>query len=136
MNGEYTETMHTDGRRTFIKYRNRFITVHGPATAARLLLEIGDAVRFEGCRNMLLADMLSDPANEGIFTRYTAPPVRYDCPVLEPSPLPDPSAGLNTEEVAALLKGRTPVDGGATAFLGLRELGLGQFVCRWSGPYC
>jgi hypothetical protein len=131
-----TFTVRSDGKRCICyRRRDRELIIKGPETAAGLLMQIGDAVRFESYRNLLLEDMIGDPANDGKFTRYITLSARPDCPVLDAAPLPDPTAGRSTEEVVALLDGNDPVYGGATTFEGLKEESPGHFVCLWSEPF-
>jgi hypothetical protein len=135
-----TVTMRSDwntGRHVCYRRRNRELTVKGPETAAGLLMQIGDAVRFESYRNLLLEDMISDPANERMSNRYISLFARPDCPVLDAAPLPDPTAGRSTKEVVALVGDDVdPTDGGCTTFEGLKEESPGHFVCLWSEPFC
>jgi hypothetical protein len=118
------------------RYRNRQITVKGQQWASQLLVRIGDAVKFEACRNKVLEEMIGLPENEEKYARYyfTTSKPEGECPILEPDPLPDPTLGLNTEEVAALLV-CPPEDGGSTIFEGLKEESPGHFVCQWSDPF-
>jgi hypothetical protein len=127
-------TSHSGGKTTRWRYRNRQITVKGPETASRLLVRIGDAVRFESCRNKVLEEMVEE--NKDKFTRYTVESSKADgdCLELDADPLPDPTAGLGTDEVAAMLVCE-PMDMGATSFEGLKEESPGHFVCQWGESF-
>jgi hypothetical protein len=121
------------------RYRCRQLTIEGPACASELLFLIGDAVRFECYRNLLLADLLldSDSETEEDFARYHANRLmrKREFVLLDAAPLADPTEGLSTEEVAALLGGDLTCGGGATCFEGLEEESPGFVVCRWSKPF-
>jgi hypothetical protein len=126
------------GRFVGYRYRNRVITVEGPACASELLIQIGDAVRFECYRNLLLADMLLDYAEtDGDFPtchKVDSTQGGGEYHVLDADPALDPTEGLSTVEVSALREA-DPTSGGAACFAGLLvQNSLGHTVCGWQLP--
>jgi hypothetical protein len=136
------------------------ITLTGPMTAAAVLLAVGDGVRRDCHRNKFMADFIEHELEAEAVPEYARYKVRggHDWnarspgPPLSFDPIPDPTIGLSTADVVALvtlgpedyLAGRPLVRGaddghlldtGATMFEGLVHKHDNVYEAEFSGPF-